>query len=311
MRARRVGGMLLVIAAVLGLGACGATGTGNGSSTTTPANQGTTVNGITSRTEKLTDATRGRTLVTTVLMPAGATGALPLVVFLHGYDQTPGDYVDLLRVWAAAGYVVAAPALPGTRHGATNGLNANDYRNQPADASFVITKLLSESAGGSGPLAHRINAAKVGLVGHSLGAEVALGFLNTCCADARVGAVVSLAGSLQFNPGQPAFPTSGAFAGASVPLLLVHGDADPENPYSRSRDAFAAAKAPKFLETIIGGDHRAPYQDDPTGHPAAQLVATVTVDFLDAYVKHQPDGLGRLTADGTKSGVGRLEAVPS
>jgi pimeloyl-ACP methyl ester carboxylesterase len=160
-------------------------------------------------------------------------------------------------------------------------------------------------------LASRIDPTSPTLVGHSLGAEVALGFLNTCCQDPRVGAVVSLAGSLQFNPGQPAFPSSGYFVGTHVPLLLVHGDADTDNPYSRSRDAYTGAAAPKFLETIFGGDHRAPYQDDPSSHPAAQLVATVTVDFLDAYLKHVPGGLGRLTADGNRAGVGRLEAAPS
>ncbi len=298
------------MSAGLGLVACGTGSTGSHASTTTP-DAGVTTDGVTSRTEKLTDATRGRTLVTTVLIPAGTAGALPLVVFLHGYDQTPSDYLGLLRAWATAGYVVAAPAFPGTRHGATNGLNAQDYRNQPADASFVITQLLREAATPSGPLAQRIDPGKIGLAGHSLGAEVALGFLNTCCQDPRVAAVVSLAGSLQFNPGQPAFPTAGAFAGTRVPILLVHGDADPENPYSRSRDAFAAAGPPKFLETIFGGDHRSPYQDDPSTHPAAQLVVTVTTDFLDAYVKHRSDGLSRLTADGTRGGVGRLEAVPS
>jgi predicted dienelactone hydrolase len=207
-----------------------------------------------------------------------------------------------------AGYVVAAPAFPKTRHGAPGGLDATDYRNEPADVAFVITQLVAQAAG-PGPLAQRIDTTRIAVAGHSLGAEVVLGLLNTCCREPRAVAAISLAGSEQFNPGQPAFPLAGYFAGIRVPVLFVHGDADTDNPYSRSRDAFNQASAPKFLETILGGDHRIPYQGDPVTQPAARAVTAVTIDFLDAYLKGQADAGTRLRADGTQAGVARLEAV--
>ena len=104
-----------------------------------------------------------------------------------------------------------------------------------------------------------------------------------------------------------AFPTAGQFGVMPVPLLLVHGDADRGNPYQRSRAAYAAAPAPKYLLTIVGGDHRRPYQDDPGRSKAARAVARVTLDFLDLYLRGDAAATGRLTQDGTVSNVARLE----
>jgi poly(3-hydroxybutyrate) depolymerase len=263
-----------------------------------------------STTLTFVDATRQRTLVTTFVTSRRATGSLPLLVFVHGYDQSPSDYRTLLRAWASAGYVVAAPRFPATSHDAAGGLDATDYRNEPMDVSFLITRVVAQSAAPTGPLAGKVDPARIGVAGHSLGAEVVLGLLNRCCRDPRVRAAISLAGSEQFNPGQAAFPTDGYFVGPPIPLLLVHGDADQENPYNRSVTAFSGAPAPKFFETIHGGDHRRPYQES-VGHPAAHAVATVTVDFLDAYLKGQRAALGRLARDGTVPGTAALQAVPS
>jgi predicted dienelactone hydrolase len=231
------------------------------------------------------------------------------VVFAPGYDQSPSDYRTLLKAWAAAGYVVAAPKFPSTSRDAGN-LDASDYRNEPMDVSFVITQALALSAARTGPLSGRVDPTRIGIAGHSLGAEVVLGLLNQCCRDPRIRAAVSLAGSEQFNPEEPAFPKDGYFVGPSVPLLLVHGDADRDNPYDRSVTAFAGAAPPKFFETIHGGDHRTPYQD-PLSHAGARVVSTVTVDFLDDYLKGQPAALSRLNRDGTVSGVATLQALPA
>jgi fermentation-respiration switch protein FrsA (DUF1100 family) len=228
-------------------------------------------------------------------------------VFAHGYDQTPDNYRALLSAWAAAGYVVAAPRFPGTVHGAAGGLDANDYRNEPGDVRFVIDSMLAASADAASPFRDLVDPGQIGIAGHSLGAEVVLGMLNTCCADGRVRAAVSLAGSLFFDPGIPAFPPAGEFAAGAVPLLLVHGDADHGNPYERSRTAYAAARAPKYLLTIVGGDHRHPYESDPARSRQARAVARVTVDFLDLYLRGDESASERLARDGAVPKVARLE----
>ena len=112
-----------------------------------------------------------------------------------------------------------------------------------------------------------------------------------------------------FDPGVPAFPPAGRFGVGPVPLLLVHGDADRGNPYERSRAAYAAARAPKYLLTIIGGDHRRPYQTDPARSKAARAVARVTVDFLDLSLRGDAAAAARLTRDGAVAHVARLESA--
>jgi dipeptidyl aminopeptidase/acylaminoacyl peptidase len=256
------------------------------------------------------DPARQRTLVTTVIAPTPGKQvvALPLLVFVHGYDQNPSDYQQLLTAWAGAGYVVVAPAFPGTAHGAAT-LDASDYRNEPTDVTFVISQVLAQSATPGGPLSGRVDPTRIGIAGHSIGAEVVLGMLNSCCRDTRVRAAVSLAGSLQYNPGVPAFPLAGYFTPPPVPLLLVHGDADTMNPYNRSVTAYAAATPPKFFLTIIGGDHRTPYESKPATDPSARGVIAVTTDFLDAYVKGDTRAAARLSRDGSVPNVATLQAA--
>jgi hypothetical protein len=48
--------------------------------------------------------------------PARAFGPFGLVVFGHGFAVTPATYFRLLRAWASAGYVVAAPIFRSRTH---------------------------------------------------------------------------------------------------------------------------------------------------------------------------------------------------
>jgi dienelactone hydrolase len=299
--------LAVILAVVIGTSTVTVAGVGSAAEAASAAKPSSSA--VATTTQTLVDTTRQRTLETMFFSPRRSTGPAPLLVFVHGIDQSPTDYRNLLKAWASAGYVVAAPKFPSTNRDAAS-LDASDYHNEPMDVSFVISQVIAQSAAPTGPLSGRVDATRVGIAGHSLGAEVVLGLLNRCCRDPRVRAAISLAGSEQFNPGEPAFPPDGYFVGPAIPLLLVHGDADHENPYERSVTAFAGASAPKFFETIHRGDHRLPYQDSLT-HPGAHVVSTVTVDFLDAYLKAQPAALSRLARDGTIPNVATLQAVPS
>ena len=79
--------------------------------------------------------------------PAARRGPFPLVVFGHGFAVTPAPYAPLLRAWARAGYVVAAPIFPLENANAPGGPNESDLVNQPRDMSFVITRMLAAERG--------------------------------------------------------------------------------------------------------------------------------------------------------------------
>jgi len=218
----------------------------------------------------------------------------PLVVFSHGFGSSGPEYEPLLRFWAAAGYVVAAPTFPLSSEDAPGGSNLFDYLNQPGDVSFVITQMLNLDRTDRG-LRNLIDEHDVGAAGHSLGAITTLGVTyNTCCQDPRIEAAVSISG-IRLPFGSSTFFTG--LQAPVAPLMLVHGNADQTVPYGASVGIFADAPPPKFFQTLVGAPHtpfRAPWRDP--------MVTSVT-DFLDRYLKNDQRALTQLETDAAVPGV--------
>ncbi|HVA06685.1 MAG TPA: neocarzinostatin apoprotein domain-containing protein [Acidimicrobiales bacterium] len=240
-----------------------------------------------------TAAAPTRTLVTTILYPAQGSsssgsplagaipdrrgGPYPLIVFAHGLGADPELYLSLLSSWAAAGFVVAAPIFPLTGNDTPGGPDAGDVINQPGDMSFVITSVLRTSAQPGGPLSGLIDRQEIGAAGHSNGAITTLGLVaDTCCHDHRVKAAVVMAGTTE------AFPGGHFDLVQAPPLLLIHGTADALVPYSGAVAVFNAARGPKGLLSIKGGDH-----GSAAGLTAssAGVVQRTTTDFFEAYLR--------------------------
>jgi dienelactone hydrolase len=231
--------------------------------------------------------------------PARSAGPYPLVVFGHGFAVTPTIYARLLHVWAEAGYVVAAPVFPLENANAPGGPNESDLVNQPADMTFVISRLLAASAAPAGPLHGLIDATRIAVAGQSDGGETALAVAyDRPFRDRRVRAAVILSGS-QLPGGDFTFPAGGP------PLLATQGTADTVNPPSLTNAFYAAAPRPKFLLTLIGAAHLPPYTDE---QPQLGVVERVTIGFLDHYLEGKP--VQPLLAAGAVPGVARLTAEP-
>jgi fermentation-respiration switch protein FrsA (DUF1100 family) len=266
-------------------------------------------------TTRATDANNGvprqpsRTLRTMVLYPAeGApgnrdvpdapplrdAGPFPLIEFSHGFTANGPTYSMLLRQFAAAGYIVAAPTFPLTSRGAPGGPVDVDYRNQPADVSFVISEMLRLGRDVSHPLRGLVDPDKVAVAGHSLGAMTTLGVAyNSCCRDARIKAAVPIAGrAARFDGMYVSRP--------EVPLLLIHGEADATVPYAGSEAAYRDAGAPKFLLTIERGSH------SPFAGPAGDVIVNVMRDFFDHYLRGRAGSLDSLQRAGDVAGTSTL-----
>ncbi|GIE27578.1 hypothetical protein Ait01nite_006230 [Actinoplanes italicus] len=195
-----------------------------------------------------------RPLPTKVWLPAGP-GPHPLIYFSHGLTSQPDDYADLLAAWAHAGFVVAGPKYPHTWYGSA-AFNADDVVNQPADAQFVITELLSALSG-------VVDPQRVAAAGHSAGAITTIGLLSGS-RDERLRAGLLIAGRQMAQPAP--------FAGTPVPLLFVQGKQDETVTYEQAYGAYNEVPWPKgFLEIPDGG--HLPHRDDPA------VVATTTTDF--------------------------------
>ncbi len=231
----------------------------------------------TSRTIELPDGSREYRPVTTEFWypPASdGSGPFPLIVFGHGFASTPWWYRRILRDWAAAGYVVAAPIFPLGNENAPGGPNENDLVNQPRDMSFVITRVLAASAGATSPLSGLVDPEKIAVAGQSDGAVTAYATAyESPFYDDRVHAALVLSGAI-LGPRRYVEHTG-------VPLLAVQGTADTTNPPVYSHQLFRAVGHPKFLLLLRGAGHLPPYT-----HPGRTFatVMHVTVAFLDHYL---------------------------
>jgi dienelactone hydrolase len=258
-----------------------------------------------------------RTLVTEVRYPAAgpagandvrnapaarAAGPYPLVIFGHGFAVTPAPYAPLLDAWARAGYVVAAPVFPLAGPLAPGGPTEADLVNEPADMSFVISRMLAQSTRANGPFSGLLERNRIAVSGQSDGGDTALAVaFDKPLRDARVSAVVVLSGAEIPQLGAFAFPRQGP------PLLATQGSADTINLPSASNMFFSVAPRPKFLLTLVGATHLPPYS---SAQPYLGIIERVTVAFLDRYLKNQPAGLRRMLVGGRIAGRATLAADP-
>jgi predicted dienelactone hydrolase len=234
-------------------------------------------------------------------LPTGAP--FPLVLFSHGFTGTPEVYKPLLSDIAAAGYVVAAPSYPLSSGGSPGGPRLEDVVNQPADVSFVLDQIIAEASSPSSTLHGLVDTARVGVGGHSLGAITTYGVaFNNCCRDKRIDAAVVLSG------GAAAFPQDQYFEGIKTPLLAVHGDHDMTANYGSGRNSFRRAEGPRFLMTILGGEHASDELGGTT--PGQKAVANAMIAFYDNYLKDKASGVTALRTVAQQKGLTTLEAHP-
>lgn len=244
------------------------------------------------RTIRLPNGVRvPRLLVTVVRYPAGR-GPHPLVVFAHGFALTPAVYSRLLRAWAEAGFVVAAPVFPLENANAPGGPTESDLVNEPRDIGIVIDRLLG------GALSREIDPSKIAVAGHSDGAEAALAAAyDERFRDRRIRAAIIMSGASL--PGMGPFPRHGP------PLLAVQGTADTINNPGTTAAYFRRARRPKFLLWLLGASHLPPYTDE---EPQLGIVERSTVAFLDAYLDGRPLRLFETAA--RRAALTRLDAAP-
>jgi dienelactone hydrolase len=236
-----------------------------------------------------------RRVVTVIRYPLHVAGPLPLIVFGHGFKVTPAPYAPLLRTWAAAGFVVAAPIFPLSNAHAPGGADEDDIVNQPGDMSLVITRLET------GPLGGLIDRHAIAVAGQSDGGMTALATAyDRPYRDTRVDAAVILSGAEL--PG-PAF----TFGASDPPLLATQGTADTTNLPRNTYSFFNAAPRPKYLLRLLGAGHLMPYTDE---QPQLGIVERTTLAFLDLYLKHRSDASAELVRDATVAGVAALTADP-
>jgi fermentation-respiration switch protein FrsA (DUF1100 family) len=224
----------------------------------------------------------GRSLRTPIWVPEG-DGPFPIVLFSHGLGALPESFQPLFEDWVHDGFVVVGPTYPHTNGRVAT--NPRDLVNQPADASFVLDSVIELASDRNGPLSRRLDAERIGAVGHSMGGMTTVGLTSACCADERIDAGVVYAGDAT-GFGDPGFVRD------APPLLFIHGDDDAVVPYESGRDAYEDATGPKAFITLAGADHTGPFFDDAGTHGA--VVSATTIAFLRWTLRNDDGALDDL-----------------
>ena len=194
------------------------------------------------------------------------------------------------------------PAIPSENAHAPGGPDESDLINQPADMSFVISKLLSASSRPGGQLQGLIDPQRIAVSGHSDGGETALAVAYyRRFRDPRVGAAAILSGAR--IPGAAGF----SFPPGTPPLLATQGTADTINLPRFTLSFYDAASPPKFLLTLFGAAHLPPYTNE---RPQLHIVERVTIAFFDRYLTQEAEPVSRLVRLGTVRGIASLAAQP-
>ncbi len=224
-----------------------------------------------------------RTLRVLIWQLEGAQAA-PLLLMAHGFGGLPEKFDAFARTVAANGFVVAAPTFPLTNDDAPGGHDAGfrDFINQPADLSFVLTKLLQASDTVADPLQGAINPTQVAGLGHSLGGTTVIGLTRkTCCIDARVGASILVAAAVPL-----ASPFGSDVPVIDFPTLIIQGTADQSVAYSTAPAFYEHIHAPRFLLGLTSAGHSEAVESQIDPPIAARDAAQhASIAFLNAVFR--------------------------
>jgi carboxymethylenebutenolidase len=200
-----------------------------------------------------------------------APGRYPLVIVLHGAGGIGAEGRSSMlheeaRRLARRGYVAMVPHYFDRTAGAklNNPVkNARYYKIWMETVADLVTHASRLP---------QVDRRRVGLLGHSLGAGLAV---SNAMADKRVSAVVEYAGSLVFIDGPPPQPLP------MPPTLILHGDADNIVPVSEAHKLealFGEWQTPYEIKIYPGAGHG--FRGDD-----AQDAWNRTVAFLDRHLK--------------------------
>ncbi len=269
----------------------------------------------------------GRIVPLRCYLPAGAKGAVPVVLFSHGLGGSRENNRYCAEHWAARGLAVVAMQHAGSdervwkeapvarRMGALRrAANLRSFQARAADVPATLDQLARWNAEG-GRLAGRLDLDWVGMSGHSYGAITtqavggqSYGVLGRKFTDKRIDAALAMSPS----PAPVGDPEKD-FAAVSIPWMLMTGTRD-SSPIGKAtpegrREVFAGLPGGKgqHYELVLHGAEHMAFSDrtllglkhrNPKHHVAIKAMGAA---FWDAYLRGDPAAKAWLAGDGPRS----------
>lgn len=275
------------------------------------------------------DADRDRDIPLLVhLPPADSPGPHPVILFSHGLggSRTMAGYLG--RHWSARGSVVGFLQHPGSdvavwqsaaigarMRALQAAASAENLLLRLRDVRAVLDQLEAWQRAADHPLAGKLDMARVGMAGHSFGAQTTQGVAGQSlpvvgrrATDARIRAAVIM------SPGTPRGGAAGdAFAGVTIPWLLLTGTRDTSPIGGQTVESrlavFPALPAGNAFQLVLDGAEHHAFTDfdppalaartrDPAHHRAILAVSTA---FWDAFLREDRAARDWLSGDGPRS----------
>lgn len=233
-----------------------------------------------------------------------APGRHPVVLFSHGYIGGKGQTVYLTEQLARRGYIVAAvdhadaSSSEGWKRRAPNWIDSrawtpDTFRDRRDDVVALLDHLVTQGADPASWLAGRVDAARVGAVGHSLGGYTVTGLVGgwKSWREPRIKAGLLLSPYLL-----PYLARKGSFERIDVPVMVQGGTFDWGITPFLPR-AFRRLRTPRYYLVLKGGNHLEWTNLAARGKPArdavrggkAKLIFDYSVAFLDRAVRGQTE----------------------
>jgi len=270
------------------------------------------------------DAEREREIDADVFLPS-LEGQTPtdqgrpfaVVLVVHGFSGTKSmvrEYAQRLATW---GYIAIAPQLPFTNPVA---LLKISHTESTKDLLFILNTICCEHEQSDSVFYGRVDRARLGAVGHSMGGKLSI---NASLLDGALGAVAGLdpvdgAGPIPIGPDDPDFPdlTPDRVGALTIPTLYLGGEvsgtpvlgqacAPTEENY---HEFFTYSPSPAVEVKFLGADHTdfvAQFPLDPCNIGTAdhqrvkRLAKKYTVSFLNYYLR----GWSRFAGEFAGSGI--------
>jgi predicted dienelactone hydrolase len=244
----------------------------------------------------------------------------------HGYcvihTQHPGSDIELLKTASGA-------PLQRLKQGA----NGQQLIARAEDIRFVLDEIARRQASGD-PAYARVDLDRIAMTGHSFGAMTTLALANQrypgtnrTLTDARIKAFIAFSPQATAAPGSRSDSSSDLYSDMKKPLFVITGTLDGDmlgngaSPDKRAavfdllpagdkyRVVFnngdhmvfgggSTVESDKFLQII---DHRHARTDATTAAVIQEKTKSLTLQFLDAYLKNEPNAKAWLSRDAAQA----------
>lgn len=275
------------------------------------------------------DAARDRTVPIRIFLPdAPPESPRPVILFSHGLGGSRSANRFLADHWSRRGYVVVCLQHPGSDEAVWRDVPASrrlatlrdaaspgNFRLRVGDVVAVLDQLATWHAAAEHPLGGRLDLERVGMSGHSFGAQTtqavsgqSFPLVGRRFTDDRIRAAVVL------SPGTPQgrADAGDAFSTVTIPWLLVTGTHDVAAVGGQSvasrRAVFPALPAGLGYELVLDGAEHSAFAEqpllgdrrprNPNHHRGLRAITTA---FWDTTLRDDREARAWLDGDGPRS----------